>query len=95
MAEVNCQVQCTLSHIQCWRPQLGIDSAVVVNFFQHPQTRENGGGPLGWGPLNNQPHIHLDLTWAFFAAYIPTPFKGQKPLQNWDFVFFNGDFLLF
>ena len=20
---------------------------------------ENGGGPLGWGPLNNQPHIHL------------------------------------
>ena len=23
--------------------------------------RENGGGPLGWGPLNNQPHIHLML----------------------------------
>ena len=20
---------------------------------------ENGGGPLGWGPLNNQPHIQL------------------------------------
>ena len=31
----------------------------VLFFFRYISHRENGGGPLGWGPLYNQPHIHL------------------------------------
>ena len=31
----------------------------VKSEFTQLDHGENGGGPLGWGPLNNQPHIHL------------------------------------
>ena len=36
--------------------------------------RKNGGGPLGWGPLNNQPHIHL-ISRVYLLLPI-SPFKG-------------------
>ena len=37
--------------------------------------RENGGGPLGWGPLNNQPHIHLIARGYILDIF---PFKGYQ-----------------
>ena len=31
----------------------------MIDFLMKCFHGENGGGPLGWEPLNNQPHIHL------------------------------------
>ncbi len=33
--------------------------------------------PLGWGPLNNQPHIHLKNSGKFIGAHIPL-LKGSN-----------------
>ena len=41
--------------------------------------RENDGGPLGWGPLNKQPHVHLKNSGYLLGI---SPFSGIIKLPS-------------